>query len=270
MDPYKIRKKRVVRVDELAGAGERRFCYFTSLPGIHDLTTRMDRANPETGNRHTIRLLHQHIIHFIRDWKKTGAVMPSSRYLARDAVRLVVKELANRQREPLSLLELGPGTGIFTEHIHPNLKKDDHFDVVELNSYFYNLLHRKFRFNGDVRLHHSDFLKFQPERKYDFVISSLPYEQMPGSVTLKMWKHKLSLCKPGARIVYYKYMNFNHFRSRFEKQLVRDYCSDEKIVFLNMPPARLFTLRIDDPGECMLVFEQDAKRKNGAPYINGF
>ncbi len=196
--------------------------------------------------------------------------MPSSRYLARDAVRQVVKELKNRQREPLDLLELGPGTGTFTEHIFPNLRKEDHFDVVELNSYFYNILHRKFRFNGDVRLHHDDFLKFRPQRTYDFVISSLPYEQMPRSVTLKMWKHKLSLCKPGSHIIYYKYMNFNHFRNRFEKQLVRRYCSDEKIIFLNMPPARLFTLRIDDPKECMLVFDQEKKVTNGVRHVNGF
>jgi phosphatidylethanolamine/phosphatidyl-N-methylethanolamine N-methyltransferase len=189
--------------------------------------------------------------------------MPSSRYLARDAVRLITEKLGQSQREPLSLLELGPGTGIFTEHIHPNLKSNDHFDVVELNSYFYNILNRKFRFNGEVTLHHADFLKFHPGRTYDFVISSLPYEQMPSRVALKMWRHKLALCKPGAHIIYYKYVNFNHFRSRFEKQLVRKYCSDEKIVFLNMPPARLFTLTIDDPRECIAVLEQDVNVKNG-------
>ncbi len=185
--------------------------------------------------------------------------MPSSRYLAKDAVRLVVEQLKQKQREPLSILELGPGTGIFTERILPNLKKGDHFDVVELNSYFFNILHRRFRFNGEVRLHHGDFLKFQPDRKYDFVISSLPYERIPIRVTRKMWERKLSYCKPGSYIIYYKYVNFNHFRSRFEKQLVRDYCHDEKIVFLNMPPARLFTLKINDPEKCGAVFSEEAR-----------
>ncbi len=201
--------------------------------------------------------------------------MPSSRYLARDAVRLVVERLEKKQRDPLSILELGPGTGIFTERILPNLKKGDHFDVVELNTYFYNILHRRFRFNGEVKLHHNDFLKFQPDRKYDFVISSLPYERIPMLVTRKMWKRKLSFCKPGSYIIYYKYVNFNHFRSRFEKQLVRDYCFDEKIIFLNMPPARLFTLKINDPEECSAVFKdspviktpaaQKGNHRNGTP-----
>ncbi len=201
--------------------------------------------------------------------------MPSSRYLARDAVRLVVGQLVQKQREPLSVLELGPGTGIFTERILPNLRKGDHFDVVELNSYFYKILHRRFRFNGEVQLHHNDFLKFQPDRKYDFVLSSLPYEQIPTLVTRKMWERKLSFCKPGSFIIYYKYVNFNHFRSRFEKQLVRDYCHDEKIVFLNMPPARLFTLKINDPEKCGALFREHipgsssvadpGKRRNGVP-----
>ncbi len=186
--------------------------------------------------------------------------MPSSRYLARDAVRLVVEQLRKRDRAPLSILELGPGTGIFTERILPNLKKGDHFDVVELNSYFYNILHRRFRVNGEMRIYHNDFLKFEPERKYDFVISSLPYEQMPSSVTRRMWERKLSFCKPGSFIIYYKYVNFNHFRSRFEKQLVRDCCFDEKIVFLNMPPARLLTLKIEDPEKCStLLLEPSTK-----------
>ncbi|MFO8030521.1 MAG: rRNA adenine N-6-methyltransferase family protein [Cyclonatronaceae bacterium] len=202
-------------------------------------------------------MLHKHIIHFIRDWKKTGAVMPSSRYLARDAVRLVIDQLEQRRREPLSILELGAGTGTFTERILPRLKKDDHFDVVELNTYFYNILRQRFRLNGEVRLHHRDFLKFSTEKKYDFVISSLPYEQIPIAVTRRMWQQKLSLCKPGSYIIYYKYVNFNFFRSRFEKRLVRDYCQDEKIVFLNMPPARLFTLRIDNPDVCLAVFRED-------------
>lgn len=186
--------------------------------------------------------------------------MPSSRYLARDAVRMVVDELQNQQREPLSILELGPGTGTFTERILPNLKVEDRFDAVELNAYFYNLLRKRFRANGDLRLHHQDFLTYSSDYKYDFVISSLPYEQIPASITRTMWEHKLSLCKPGSFIIYYKYMNFNHFRSLFEKQLVRDYCSEEKIIFLNMPPARLFTLKIDEPEKCLAIVLDESVR----------
>ncbi len=172
--------------------------------------------------------------------------MPSSRYLARDAVRLVTKRLEEKDREPLSVLELGPGTGTFTERILPKIGGGDRFDGVELNSYFYKILRRRFQYNERLQMHHMDFLSFQPEHKYDFVISSLPYEGIPARVTRKMWEHKLSLCKPGAYIIYYKYVNFNQFRSRYEKRVVRTYCEDKKLIFLNMPPARLLTLKIQD------------------------
>ncbi len=175
--------------------------------------------------------------------------MPSSRYLARDAVRLIVERLEKKGRDPVSILELGPGTGTFTERILPHLRDDDRFDAVELNTYFYKILRRRFKSNNILKIHHQDFLTFQSENKYDFVISSLPYEGIPSKVTRKMWEHKLSLCNPDAYIIYYKYVNFNQFRSRFEKQMVRNYCEDKKLVFLNMPPARLLTLKINKAGD---------------------
>ncbi|MEX0680614.1 MAG: rRNA adenine N-6-methyltransferase family protein [Balneolales bacterium] len=175
--------------------------------------------------------------------------MPSSRYLARDAVRMVVERLEKPGREPISILEVGAGTGIFTEHIVSALGKQDRFDVVELNNYFCNILKHRFTSSSTCKIYHQDILTFQPACKYDFVLSSLPYERIPTSVTRKLWEHKLSLCKPDSFIIYYKYLNFNHFRSRFEKQLVRSNLFDEKVVFLNIPPARLMTLRIDDPVE---------------------
>ncbi len=173
--------------------------------------------------------------------------MPSSKYLARDAVRIVVDQLRKPDRRPLSILEIGPGTGTFTERILPDLRLGDRFDVVELNSYFYHLLKDRFRSNGAFRLHHQDFVSFNPGRKYDFLLSSLPYETIPAPVTRRLWKQKLRLCRPGSYIIYYKYVNFNLFRSRYEQGLVKNCLLDEKVVLLNFPPARLLTLRVDDP-----------------------
>ncbi|MBP3191655.1 class I SAM-dependent methyltransferase [Natronogracilivirga saccharolytica] len=202
--------------------------------------------------------------------------MPSSRYLARDAVKMVVENLRIPGRDPVSVLELGPGTGTFTEHILPHLKKEDSFDAVELNDYFFKILRRKFRVNSRVSLHHKDFLKFTTDNRYDFVVSSLPYERIPKRITRDLWEHKLELCKPDSYIIYYKYVNFNHFRNRFEKQLVKNYTYDEKIVFLNMPPARLITLKIDDPGNGIELMNNSIKgrkkRKRSRPsgsIVNG-
>lgn len=170
--------------------------------------------------------------------------MPSSRFLAGPAVHRLVDELIKEDRPPLNILELGPGTGIFTERILPNLKKEDHMDVVEINDYFFTILSRRFSDYEEVHLHHQDFLSFDTPRKYDFVISSLPYESIPTDITDKLWEHTLSLCRNESFIVYYKYLNLKNFRSQTEKKIVNDYCMEKKIVLLNVPPARLFTLKI--------------------------
>ncbi|MDG5767071.1 rRNA adenine N-6-methyltransferase family protein [Balneolales bacterium ANBcel1] len=195
--------------------------------------------------------------------------MPSSKYLARDAVRRIVDRLKEENREPVSILELGPGTGAFTERILPRLAEKDRLDTVELNAYFCKILRRRFRDNPKFRLHHTDFLSYESDRHYDFVISSLPYESIPSRVTRMMWEQKLDFCKPGAYIIYYKYVNFNHFRSRYEKHLVRSYCEDKKLVFLNMPPAQLLTLRIGESrnginGTVQKQIGSESTGKNGA------
>lgn len=212
-------------------------------------------------------MLHQHILHFIRDWKKTGAVMPSSKFLARDAVKLVTNRLQKQNRDPVSVLEVGAGTGTFTELIIPYLQDDDTFDVVELNNYFYKMLKHRFSSNEDFRLHHQDFLKYRSEKKYDFVVSSLPYEQIPARITRKMWEKKLSLCKSGSYIIYYKYVNFNYIRSRYEKQLVKNFLFDEKVVLLNMPPARLLTLKIKNPD---LILAMNQQKRENLKAVNGY
>ena len=171
--------------------------------------------------------------------------MPSSRFLAKDVVKLLESNLRQPGREPVKILELGPGTGIFTGHILNQLRPDDHLDVVELNSHFVKHINKEYQADN-LHVHHCDFLKFETEHKYDYIFSSIPYERIPSQISKQIWQRKLSLCLEGSYITYYKYINFNRFRCKFEKELVYRYGSDEKVVFRNLPPAKLFTLRIDD------------------------
>ncbi|MCH8567212.1 MAG: methyltransferase domain-containing protein [Balneolales bacterium] len=185
------------------------------------------------------------ILYFLRDIRKTGAVAPSSRYLANDMVRFLRKKTACNAA-PLRILELGPGTGTLTKAICSAMRPEDRLDMVEINPHFCRMLRRKFKQPG-IRVIYGDLLEFDPDAPYDYVFSSIPYESIPESVTSLMWKKKLSLCKPNGLISYYKYVNFNFFRCKFEKELVRDYCIDKTLVFRNLPPAQLFTLRVRQP-----------------------
>lgn len=182
------------------------------------------------------------ILYFLRDIRKTGAVAPSSKYLASDMVRFL-REKTETSDRPLRILELGPGTGTLTKAIIEVMRPQDKIDMVEINPHFCRMLRRRFKHPG-MNVHYVDLLEFSPDEPYDYIFSSIPYESIPEKVTKLMWDKKLSLCGPNGLISYYKYMNFNYFRCKYEKKLVKEYCVDKTLVFRNLPPAQLFTLKV--------------------------
>lgn len=183
-------------------------------------------------------------LQFLKDLKKTGAVAPSSKFLARDLVDQLQADVSDKNCPPLNILELGPGTGPLTEEIVRLLRPQDHLDLVEIQQNFYEIVVEKFN-SANVEVHFSDILKFNPQRKYDYIFSSLPYENMSPSVTKAIWQKKLDLCTHHAYICYFKYVKFRNFKSDFEEQMVNEYGQDKKVVLRNIPPAKLYTLQID-------------------------
>lgn len=185
------------------------------------------------------------ILYFLRDISKTGAVAPSSKFLANDIVRALKAQIHSSER-PLRILELGPGTGTLTKAIIVALRPQDSLELVEINPHFCRMLRRKFK-NDGIRVHYEDVLEFEPGIRYDYVFSSIPYESIPEDISEQIWRKKLALCAPDGMISYYKYLNINRFRCKYEKKMVKQFCVDKKLVFLNLPPAQLFTLKLQNP-----------------------
>lgn len=161
-------------------------------------------------------------------------------------VQVLSHAMLKRNKSPFKILEIGPGTGIFTEKIHKLLKADDQLDVVELNPHFYEMISTTYQ-HDNVSVFHGNILEYDALHTYDFIFSSIPYESLPSSVSQKIWEKQLSLTHSGSYISYYKYVNFNRFRCKFEKEIVAKYHFDDKVILRNFPPARLFTLHITDP-----------------------
>ncbi|MEX0779679.1 MAG: rRNA adenine N-6-methyltransferase family protein [Balneolales bacterium] len=155
------------------------------------------------------------------------------------------QNLSPAGRDPVKILEVGAGTGVFTGYILNHLRPDDHLDVVEIDEHFHNIINKNYKADN-LHTHNCDFLDFDCQHKYDYIFSSIPYEQLPPEVSEKIWKRKLSVCMEGTYITYYKYVNITRFRCKFEKQVVNKYRSDERIVFRNVPPASVFTLQINN------------------------
>ncbi len=146
---------------------------------------------------------------------------------------------------PLNILELGPGTGSLTKEIIKLLRPADRLDIVEIQKTFYEIVQQKFK-DANVYVYYSDILNFKPSVQYDYIFSSLPYENMSAITIKKIWQKKLSLCAADSYICYYKYLNFNNFKCNFEEKMVKKYKCNKKIVLRNIPPAKLYTLQIDN------------------------
>lgn len=185
----------------------------------------------------------EHFLHFIKDLKQTGAIAPSSKFLAKDLVQQLRDDVSCDSCTPLRILEVGPGTGPLTKEIVRLLRPKDRLDIVEIHQHFYKTVKEKFN-RPNVFVHHDDILHYQPAATYDYIFSSLPYEAMPENLIQRIWQKKLDLCSDKAFICYFKYVSFRKFKCNFEQQIVKRYQRDKKIVLLNIPPAKLFTLEI--------------------------
>jgi phospholipid N-methyltransferase len=186
----------------------------------------------------------KHLIYFFKDLKQTGSIAPSSKFLAQDLVSHLKERVSCDECKPLKILEVGPGTGPLTKQIVKHLRPKDKLDVVEIHKKFFQIVKSRYR-QQNLQVHHADILQFQPDYKYDFIFSSLPYENMPEEISREIWKKKLTLCSDEASISYFKYVKFRNFKSDFEEEVVKKYGRDKKVVLLNLPPAKVYTLEIN-------------------------
>jgi len=189
----------------------------------------------------------EHIIHFVKDLRQTGTVVPSSKFLAKDLVEQLKNDITTKEStDSFNILEIGPGTGPLTKQIAQLIRPCDQLDIVEIHDHFFQTIRAKYQ-QENISIYHQDILQFSASQKYDYIFSSLPYEAMNEELAKKIWQRKLNLCQQKAFICYFKYVSFRKFKCDFEKELVKRYQQDKKIVLRNFPPARVFTLQIQEP-----------------------
>ncbi len=75
--------------------------------------------------------------------------------------------------ESLNILEIGPGDGKLTDKII--LKKPNLLTLVEIDKELFASLNEKYNKHKNIELVNSDILKFNVNRKYQLIISNLPY-----------------------------------------------------------------------------------------------
>ena len=192
---------------------------------------------------------------FRQRFETTGAVAPSSRFLA----AAMTRPLRRRPAGPVRVLEVGPGTGAVTNRIVRLLREGDRFDLVELNESFAEILKRRFQAEpawqsaaAFSQVHVCPIQDFRCDAPYDFIISGLPFNNFPAELVEAILADCLKLLRPDGVLSMFEYMYVRPvrglvgrraererirriesiMRSAFDKHRVR-----RDWVFVNIPPA---------------------------------
>lgn len=184
-----------------------------------------------------------------------GSVIPSSKSLAKEIISKI--NIAGR---PLKILEVGAGTGVMTKEISRKIRPEDLVDVIEVDYNFCDLLYEKFSLKENVHVNCVSILDWNPGYLYDYIISGLPFNAFDAEfVSLILEKYK-KLLKPGGIISYFEYIalaDIKHFflsgekKNKFSKTITtttsfrNSFEFARGTVFSNVPPARVYHLRID-------------------------
>jgi phospholipid N-methyltransferase len=196
-----------------------------------------------------------------RQFRSTGAILPSGRFLA----RALVSEL-RKPRESGRILEVGPGTGSVTKELLRRLHLRDRLDLVEINGRFVNLLRERFEREWEFRFYreqvsiiHSAVEALPGEAVYDFIVSGLPLNNFPVAAVRDIFRAYNRLLKPGGTLTYYEYVFIRHLKTPFVNRrerrrlfsvgrlvggYIRNFQVRRQRILINVPPATVRHLRL--------------------------
>ena len=179
-------------------------------------------------------------VQFIRSWIEkplsTGAVMPSSKALARTMARYVDPQAAG------PVIELGPGTGPVTEALVQHGVDPKRLILVEFNPDFCRLLRTRYPaatvVQGDAyRLRR--LLETFVREPAAAVVSGLPLVTKPLRTRLRLISDAMGLLAKGAPFIQFTYAMV----PPIPKTLSGIKAEPSELIWLNLPPARVWVYR---------------------------
>jgi phospholipid N-methyltransferase len=202
---------------------------------------------------------------FRRHFQTTGAILPSSRFLARALVRPL-----RAPRTPGRILEVGPGTGSVTREIARRMVPGDRLDAVEINASFLDWLRHRIELDAafwaaadHIRLVHSAVEDLPGESVYDYIVSGLPLNNFPVGQVREIFATYRRLLKPGGMLSYYEYSLVRQLKTPFVNRrerrrlfrvgrvmrtYIRDYQVRRERILINVPPATVRHLQLKPAG----------------------
>jgi phosphatidylethanolamine/phosphatidyl-N-methylethanolamine N-methyltransferase len=177
---------------------------------------------------------------FIRTWFEkpisTGAVMPSSKALARTMARYVDPQSTG------PVIELGPGTGPVTQALVQRGIDPKRLVLVEFNPDFCRLLRSRYPaatvVQGDAyRLRR--LLSTTIRAPAAAIVSGLPLVTKPLRTRLRLISDAMALLAPGAPFIQFTYAMVPPIPRALSG--IKAEASD--LIWMNLPPARVWVYR---------------------------
>ncbi len=181
---------------------------------------------------------------FVRWPSRVGAIAPSSRWLARMMVE------SRNLKEAEAVVELGPGTGSFTEAILNSIGPATTFFALEVNAQFAARLRQRFpaiTVYNDSAEHLLGYLARHDRTSVDCILSGLPWASLPLPTQENVMNAVVEALRPGGTFATFAYIhalylpNARRFRRCLEGLFSRVELSS--VVWRNLPPAFVYRCR---------------------------
>jgi phosphatidylethanolamine/phosphatidyl-N-methylethanolamine N-methyltransferase len=191
------------------------------------------------------------VAEFLRNPNSVGAILPSSKLLAR-------RILSSINFSDVSVIvEFGSGTGVFTREISKRIKQGTVFLAFETNPTFSALLRREFHDLNVVEHSAVELVRVLQEKNIsgvDVIISGLPFALFDAELQENIIRASADALIEGGTFRAFAYVQGQlltrgrHFRSIINKYFAN--VTKTGLVWMNMPPAFVYVCRKGSKPTC--------------------
>ena len=180
---------------------------------------------------------------FVREPLKVGAIWPSSETLSRAVADAC--EFAPRD----TVVELGPGTGNFTQLLLERLDKSGRLVALELSATNVDVLRRRFP-QGDIHFDSAEHLANHiAPQSARCVVSGLAWGNMLPAMQDRIMSAITNSLAHGGQFVAFAYVHARYYPTtlRFRKLMFQEFSRVETtpIIWRNLPPAYIYRCWLD-------------------------
>lgn len=155
---------------------------------------------------------------FIAHPKVVGSLAPSSKGLSKAIVSCISKNTQQRR----NILEVGPGTGSFTDRIIKKLNPNDTLYLVEFDLGFCTLLRKKYAMHKNVKIIEGSITDFKPDVKFDHIVSGLPLNAFKSGFVTDVFNKFKEVSKEGTTLSYFEYKGLPQFKKIFLNKIDKE------------------------------------------------